>query len=292
MEPDTRRRPVFRSFLYVPGHQPERIERAYASQADAVILDLEDAVPVWEKDRAREIVAGYTAKPTVKPTYVRVNGIGTGRCLDDVAAVVGSGLEGVRMAKVGHPDDVRRVASALERAGSSATIHLLIESARALENVYGLAIAARAVSMLGLGESDLRADLRTGLEGPTMDASRARVVIASRAAGLPSPCQSVWPEPRDPEGLLRSCLHGKNLGFVGRMAIHPAQLPIIHDVYTPTTGEIKDAQEICEAAELAHENNASVVITAKGRLVAPPIIANARQTLSLANALNLVTEAS
>lgn len=209
-----------------------------------------------------------------------------------MAAVAGIGFEGVRMAKVGHPHEVCRVASLLERAGCTATIHLLIESAHALENVYQPATASRTVRMLGLGESDLRADLRTGLEGSTMDVSRARVIIASRTAGLSSPCQSVWPEPHDVAGLLRSSVHGENLGFIGRMAIHPDQLPIIHDVYTPTSSEIAHAHEICEAADLARENNASIVITSKGRMVGPPMIANAKQTLSLTTALNLVTEAS
>ena len=284
--------PIFRSCLYVPGHRPDRIDRAYASEADAVILDLEDAVPVSQKGYAREVVAGVTARATPKPTYVRVNSMLSGLCEDDVRAVAGEGLAGVRLAKVGHPNEVKRVERLLAEAACDAVIHPLVETAQALEMALPLATASPAVGMLGLGESDLRADLRTAAEGPTMDACRTRIIIASRAARLPSPCQSVYPEVRDLDGLARSSRHGKQLGFIGRMAIHPDQLPVIHEVYTPTPDEIAQAREICAAADLARWQNATIVITPKGRMVGPPIIANARWTLELARALNIPAEAS
>lgn len=284
--------PVFRSCLYVPGHQPDRIARAYASEADAVILDLEDSVPPRCKREARDIVANVTAAPTPKPTYVRVNSPGSGLCDEDALAVVGVGLVGIRIAKTAGPGDVRHIAALLDEAGSMAAIHVLIESARALESAFLLATASPRVAMVGLGESDLRADLYTDSEGPTMDTCRARVIIASRAAGLPSPCQSVYPEPRDPKGLLATSKHGKRLGFIGRMAIHPAQVPIIHSVYTPKPYEIADAREICAAGDLAVAQNRSIVMTSKGRMVGPPAIATARQILQLASAFNLLADAT
>jgi citrate lyase subunit beta / citryl-CoA lyase len=289
---DNQRKPqVFRSCLYVPGHHPDRIARAYDSEADAVILDLEDAVPAPQKSRARDIVAQVTALPAPpKPTYVRVNPMSSGLCEDDVRAVAGIRLAGIRMAKVGSPEEVRRVADLLHDLGHSATIHVLIESASALEHAFELATASRAVTMLGLGESDLQADLNTTKEGPTMDASRARVIIASRAAGLPSPCQSVYAEPNDLDGLLVTSKHGRRLGFLGRMAIHPMQLPIIHTVYTPTMGEIDDALEICAAMDLAAMQNRSIIITERGRMVGPPAVAKAKQVLELAYALNLTAD--
>jgi citrate lyase subunit beta/citryl-CoA lyase len=142
--------------------------------------------------------------------------------------------------------------------------------------------------MLGLGESDLRADLYTGPESATMDACRTRVIIASRAAGLPNPLQSVFAEPRDLDGLLTTSRHGKELGFIGRMAIHPDQVPIIHGVYTPEPHEIEEAMEIYAAAALAEAQDLSIVINKEGKMVGPPILARARQTLHLASALNLV----
>jgi citrate lyase subunit beta/citryl-CoA lyase len=282
------KQPVFRSCLYVPGHQQERISRAYASESDAVILDLEDAVPASQKLIARDIVASVTAHPNSKPTYVRVNSMRSGLCEDDVLAVAGAGLAGIRLAKTTSADEVKRVSDLLRQVGNPAAIHVLIETAGALEDAFALATASPSVSMLGLGESDLRADLGADYESPTMDACRARVIIVSRAAGLMNPCQSVFPEPRDSRGLLLNSQYGRRLGFMGRMAIHPAQVPIINNVYTPKSGEIEDAREICEAASLAAGQNKSVVITEAGKIVAPPVVARAMQLLRLAHTLNLI----
>jgi citrate lyase subunit beta/citryl-CoA lyase len=272
----------------VPGHQARLVERAYESAADAVILDLEDAVPPAEKSRAREAVARITATTPPKPTFVRVNSMASGRAEDDVRAVAGPGLSGLRMAKVAHPEDVRQVAELLAQAGCPAPIHLLLESAYALEIAFDLATSSPAVAMMSLGESDLCADLRITAESPAMDACRSRVVIASRAAGLPSPCQSVFPDVHDIDALLRTSRYAKAHGFMGRMALHPVQIPVIHEVYTPTAQEIADAQAVFRTAELALTANRSVVLNERGSVIAPPILANARNVLRLAEALNLL----
>lgn len=279
---------VYRSCLYVPGHQPDRIARAYESEADSVIIDLEDAVPVSLKRLAREIAASITAGHTPKPTFVRLNSMRSTLCEQDVLAVAGAGLAGVRMAKIEWPSEVRQVAKLLGQAGSSAVIHALIESARGLENAFQLATASPAVAMLGLGESDLRADLYADMDSATMDSARTRVIIASRAAGLPNPMQSVFADPRNLDGLLTTSIHGKRLGFIGRMAIHPAQVPVIHRVYTPQPHEVEEAMEICAAAALAKEQNQSIIIASNGKMVGPPAVANAEQTLRLASVLDLM----
>jgi citrate lyase subunit beta / citryl-CoA lyase len=283
--------PVFRSCLYVPGHREDRIARAYASAADAVILDLEDAVPAGAKARAREIVAAVTARPTPKPTYVRVNSMGTGLCEQDVLAVAGAGLTGVRIAKTRDVGEVRRVVALLETAASTATVHVLIESADALRDAFELATASPAVTMIGLGESDLCADLGAEMDSVTMDLGRARIVVASRAAGLINPAQCVHPDPHDLAGLLVTSERGKRLGFVGRMAIHPDQIPIIHRVHTPQPHEVEEAREICATADIAREADQSIVVSPTGRLVGPPMVARARRTLHLAEKLNLSMEA-
>ncbi|MFD4946772.1 HpcH/HpaI aldolase/citrate lyase family protein [Streptomyces sp. NPDC058409] len=278
------------SYLYVPGHQPKRIERAYSSDADAVVLDLEDGVPDSKKKYAREVVSEIVAGTVAKPTFVRVNAVASGLCTDDVRAVAGPSLQGLRLPKVSGAGDLSHVLGLLAEVGHPARIHLLIESAAALEKAHPLATASPAVTMLGLGESDLRVDIGCDLNGRTMDAARIRVIMASRAAGLPSPCQSVYAEVRDPEGLRESCTHGKQLGFLGRMAIHPDQLPIIHQVYRPAPDEIAEAVDICEAADRAGAQDASVVVSNRQRLIAPPIVANARRVLDLARALDLLPD--
>lgn len=286
--------PVFRSCLYVPGHQTRLIERAYESEADAVIIDLEDAVPSTEKLRARQTASRITTSLPPKPTYVRVNSMASGRGEDDVRAIAGPGLSGVRLAKVGYPSDVEQVELLLAQADCPASIHLLIETAHALEIAFVLATSSPAVGMLSLGEHDLCADLRVATEGPVMDACRSRVVIASRAAGLRGPSQSVYQDIRDNDGLLRTSRYGKSLGFMGRMAVHPLQIPAIHEVYTPTSEEIADAQTIFRFSGLASGENQSVAVavTDDGRIISPPILAKAKNVLQLASALNLVEEST
>ncbi|MFL6117946.1 MAG: HpcH/HpaI aldolase/citrate lyase family protein [Catenulispora sp.] len=283
---------LFRSCLYVPAHQTGWIDKAYRSAADAVILDLEDGVPAGHKLRARANVAAITAEATAKPTYVRVNPVRSGLCQDDVRAASGPGLVGIRIAKTAAPPDVQAVDRVLTSVAGSAVLHPLIESAHALEHIYAIATASPRVAMIGLGESDLWADLNTGPDSATMEAARVRAVIAARAADLPSPAQSVFPQVRDLDGLLRTSRAGKRLGFLGRMAIHPSQIPIIHDVYTPEAAEIAEALEICEAEDQARVQDRSIVITPAGRMVGPPMITAARATLRMARTLDLIREAS
>jgi citrate lyase subunit beta/citryl-CoA lyase len=273
---------AYRSSLYVPAHQTDRIQKAYDSVADAVVLDLEDAVSHSRKDAARAVAAEVLTSAPPKPTSVRVNAVGTGRCRDDVLAVAHPGLAAVRLPKVASPEEVLQVAEWLDEASCGAEIQLLIESARALENAYALVTASPRVGLLGLGETDLRADLRTGNDETTLDASRTRCVIVSRAAGLDSPIQSVYPDVRDIDGLRESTRRGKQMGFMGRFAIHPAQLPIINEVFTPTGEEITEAEAVADAARRAHEENLSMVVTAEGRTVGPPMVANALRVLKLA----------
>lgn len=285
-----RPQPFHRSYLYVSGSQPRRIEQAYDSEADAVVIDLEDSVPAAQKDFARETAAAYTAGDVRKPTYVRVNSMRSGRCEDDVRAVAGPGLSGVRLAKTQAPHEVEALALVLTEVDSPAMIHLLFESAYGLETAYRSATAASAVTMIGIGEYDLRAELNCALNGPMMDACRTRLILTARSVGLPSPSQGVYPDVHNLEELLASSRHGKSLGFMGRMAIHPVQLPTIHEVYTPTADEVAMALEICEAADLAEERDSAIVYTEHGHLVAPPIVAAARQVVQIAQALKLVDE--
>jgi citrate lyase subunit beta/citryl-CoA lyase len=237
-----------RSYLYVPAHQPERIGKAYRSAADAVVLDLEDAVPAGQKDRAREVAADTLAKQPPKSTYVRVNGLDTGRTEQDVIAVTGPHLAGLRLPKCQYPGEVRQVAEWLGEAGAAAGVYPLLESALGLENAFALATAHPAVGGILLGEVDLGSDLGA-VHQSIMDYARSRCVTAARAARLPNPVQAVYSAIGDEDGLRSSCEHGKACGFFGRSAVHPSQLPVINEVFTPTSDEIADAEALL--AELA-----------------------------------------
>ncbi|WP_329144266.1 CoA ester lyase [Streptomyces niveus] len=256
------------TWLYVPGDRPDVVQKALASGADAVIVDLEDAVAADRREYARAATAELLASPGATPVHVRIAGE------DDIPALTGlPGLAGLRLPKVARASDIRRVAA----AAPGTPLYALLESALAVENARSIAAAHPAVRGVALGEADLRADL--GVRGDAgLDWSRGRVVVAARAAGLPAPVQSVFPDVRDLAGLAASCAHGRSLGFFGRSAIHPRQLPVIERAYLPTAGEVESAAEIVEAAA----RDAGALALPDGRFVDAAIVAAAHRTLFLA----------
>ncbi|QYJ16591.1 Citrate lyase subunit beta [Rubrobacter xylanophilus DSM 9941] len=275
----------FRSYLYVPGSDPRRIEKALSSEADAVIIDLEDAVVPDRKDEARKNVAGVLEREPTKPVFVRVNAPGSALCERDVEAVARPGLAGLRLPKTESPEEVRRIAERLEELGCGAVIQCLIESALGLEMAFELARSHPRVTALAPGEADLAADLGVSGEEGLLYA-RSRVVAASRAAGLQGPVQSVYTDVRDLEGLRRSTEAGKRLGFFGRSAIHPAQVPVINEIFTPTGEEVARARELLQAMERAAASGTGAFALEDGRFVDEAVVRAARLTLAVARGTN------
>jgi len=268
----------------VPGHRPELADKAFSGEADAVVLDLEDAVPPAEKAHARAAVAALLARDPGKPAWVRVNAVATGLAEADVEAVAGPALAGIRIPKAESPEEVRVLGDRLRRAGASAAIHCLIESARGLERAAELARADPAVTGIALGEADLRADLGVASEEGLLYA-RSRCVVAARAAGLDPPVQSVYPDVRDLEGLRRTSAAGRALGFFGRSAIHPAQVPVIHAAFTPTPDEVAAARELVDRLQEVEDAGAGALALPDGRFVDRAVAEGARRVLALARRL-------
>jgi citrate lyase subunit beta/citryl-CoA lyase len=268
--------PPVRSYLYVPGDDGRRIEKALAGEADAVVLDLEDAVAPNRKEEARETVAHVLKSKPEKPAFVRVNAVGTELSAADIDAVTGRHLAGLRLPKTESVESVRLVAQTLEELGSGARIQCLIESALGLERAFEIATSHERVSGISLGEADLSADLGASDETGLLYA-RSRIVSAARAAGLPHPVQSVYTNVHDLEGLRRSTEVGKRLGFVGRSAIHPSQVPVVNEIFTPTEEEVSEAQGLLD--QLGSEEGAFVL--EDGRFVDRAAVESARLTLAL-----------
>lgn len=273
--------PPIRSYLYVPGDDPRKMEKALASEADAVVFDLEDAVAPERKQDARDTVAGLLSSAPPKPCFVRINKPGSAFAEGDVNAVAGPHLAGLRVPKVESAQAVIRVVERLEGHGSEAVVWCLIESALGLELAFEIACSHERVAGIGLGEADLSADLGVRSDEGLLYA-RSRVVAASRAAGLPNPVQSVYTNVKDAEGLRRSSERGKALGFLGRSAIHPAQVPIINEVFTPTDEEVAGARELLDALEAAAGNGTGAFALPDGRFVDEAVVRSARSTLTLA----------
>lgn len=282
--------PPIRSYLYVSGSDPRRIEKALASEADAVVIDLEDAVAPNRKDEARRIAAGVLETENTRPVFVRVNAPGSALRERDVEAVAGPNLYGLRLPKTESAEDVRSVAAQLEGLGCEAGIQCLIESALGLEMSFEIARAHPRVAGLGPGEADLAADLGVSGEGGLLYA-RSRIVSACRAAGLPAPVQSVYTNLRDLDGLRRSTAEGKRLGFLGRSAIHPAQIPIINEIFTPTEEEMAEAEDLLGKLEGASASGTGALALEDGRFVDEAVVRAARSTLALAQHTRLGQEA-
>ncbi|MFF4499209.1 HpcH/HpaI aldolase/citrate lyase family protein [Streptomyces sp. NPDC001401] len=267
------------TWLYAPGDRPHVVAKALAAGADVVVIDLEDAIAPDRKEYARAATAELLSAPQPVPVHVRVNALDgplAPRDLEAVAAL--PGLSGLRLPKVTSPEQIIRTAerSAPSTAGAPA-LYALLETALAVEHAYAIASAHPAIRGIALGEADLRADL--GLrEDAGLDWCRSRIVVAARAAGLPPAPQSVHPDIRDLEGLAASCAHGRTLGFLGRAAIHPRQLPIIERAYLPTEREVEEAETIVKAATTQQGAQA----LPDGRFIDAAVVAAAQRTLSLA----------
>jgi len=284
-----------RSFLFAPGDHARRVEKALQLGADAVILDLEDAVAVSAKPAARGAVVAALARPRSCRAHVRVNAFDTPFCFGDIDAVVGARLDGIVLPKLEDPGQLLAVdwmLGALEAARglSVGAIDLMpiVETARGLVGLRALATAAAAlpsgrVRRLAFGAGDYTTDLGLTwtLEEEELLPVRSEIVLASRAAGLEPPVDTVFTALREAEAFARSCHRGAALGFQGRMCIHPDQVPVANAAYTPPEAEVARARRVVAAfAEAEAQGLASIQVD--GAFVDYPIVQRAQRILALA----------
>jgi citrate lyase subunit beta/citryl-CoA lyase len=229
---------MLRSHLYAPGMSERMLTRVFEAGADAVILDLEDAVPPEQKDRARGLVAETLAGHSA---WVRVNAVGTVACARDLE-VVGGLAAGLRVPKVETPAQVAWVA---ERA-PGVPIVCIIESARGLAAVEGIARAPQ-VCGLALGATDLAVDLGADDGQLPLLYARSRLVMAARLAGIDPPIDSVHRGLDDTAGLRDAAEHARRLGFFGKSAVHPGQVAVINAVFTPRPDDVERARALLAA---------------------------------------------
>lgn len=269
--------------LYAPADRPERFEKALDAGADAVIVDLEDAVTASRKDAARaalrEFADLWTARGDGAPgVQVRVNAIGSSWHEADLAAVAGLPLAfGVRLPKTQSADDVAAVRAAVLRRD----VHALLESALSIERAFE--IASSGVVAIATGEADLRAELGVPA-GPAGESgllwSRSRLVNAAAAAGLPAPLMAVHADVADLDGLEASCRAGRALGFAGRTAVHPRQIAVIRRVFTPDAVEIARAQSIVDRVRSAAADGAGAFLLDDGTFIDVAMVRAAERVLA------------
>lgn len=267
------------TLLYVPGDRPDRVVKAIASDADVVLVDLEDAVAPSRKDEARDVAARLLAElPTGRAAQVRINHPQTPWHADDVAMLAAlPPAIGARVPKVESVAEVQALAASLP----GRELHLLVESALGVERAFELATASPQVASIGLGEADLRSDLRVS-DDAGLAWARSRVVVAARAARLPAPVMSAYTHVRDLDGLDASCRAGRLLGFCGRTAIHPAQLPVIPEAFLPTADEVAAAREVIDRVGEAAVHGVGAIALDDGTFLDVAMVEQARAVLALA----------
>jgi citrate lyase subunit beta / citryl-CoA lyase len=285
---------ILRSMLFVPANNARRVEKALGLGADAVILDLEDAVAEREKEAARAAVVEALGRPRTGLAYVRVNALGTPWCYGDLLEIARAGLDGVLLPKVEAASDLVTAGWLLtqlerERSLPAGSIDLLpiIETGRGLAGLAEICAARSRHKRVVFGAADFTLDMgmQWTRDERELAPARAALVLASRAAGLEPPIDTVWARLQDAQGLHASARTSLEMGFQGRMCIHPDQIDVVHSVFTPSAEEHARASKIVQAFEEA-ERNGLASIRVDGQFVDYPIVEKARKVVALVDAVN------
>jgi citrate lyase subunit beta/citryl-CoA lyase len=280
-------RMVARTYLFVPGDRPEMLAKSERRGADAVIVDLEDAVAPSVKEAAREAMASWLTTPRQGgERWVRVN---PGEALvDDVAAIAEAGaapavhIDGIMLPKVRSAVDVITAVGVLDRARlGEARVIVLIETARAVLAVAEIATAPRVHQMM-IGEMDLGSELGIDPSSPAWLPIRLQLVVASAAAGIEAPLGPVDPDFADPERLRAETRALYDIGFRSRPAIHPAQVPVFNEALTPSPDEVAEAERLVGAFDAAVADGRGAFADVDGRMIDEAMVKVARATLESA----------
>jgi citrate lyase subunit beta / citryl-CoA lyase len=276
-----------RSFLFAPGNHPRRVEKALSLDADAVILDLEDAVATGEKPATREAIAAVLGRPRRGLLYVRVNAVDTEFCYGDLVTVLRPGLDGVVLPKIESAAGLATIdwlLAQLERdrglPPGGVDLIPIIETARGLDRLGAILAAGTRVRRVAFGAGDFTLDLNMAWSRDEAELAHARaaIVTASRAAGIEAPLDTVWVDLADRDSLEISARTALGFGFQGKMCIHPDQIAVVNRVFTPSEAEITFAERVAAGFAKA-EAEGSAAIQLDGKFIDYPIAYRARRVL-------------
>ncbi|WP_333993304.1 CoA ester lyase [Burkholderia orbicola] len=259
-----------RSWLFVPGNRPERVEKARAAGADAVIVDLEDAVPPDGKPAARDAVAARL--DAARPVWVRVNAADTAWFADDLAAIAAHpGAAGVMLPKC---ETRAQIDAVLAHAHGTLELLPIVETAAGIAGLDQVCAAPRVVRV-AFGTLDFQVDLGIDGDGEELNAFRSRIVLASRLAGIAPPVDGVSTIIDDPAAIERHARDARRFGFGGKLCIHPKQLDAVHRAYAWTDAEQAWARRVLDAVDAS----GGAAVALDGRMVDMPVILKARRIL-------------
>ena len=285
-----------RSLLYVPGNMPAMLQNIPVFNADGVMIDLEDAVPLAEKDAARVLARNFLRAFGERNTevFVRINGLDTKYASDDLREVLPALPDGIRLPKADSPEVVERLDTLLTEYEERLRLDIghfsilpSIESAVGILNCVRTARASRRIVALAFGAEDYTAsmEIQRTRSGEELFSARTQVVWAAKAAGVQA-IDSVFSDVNDVDGLRAETALIKTLGFTGKSLVNPRQIEVVHEVFRPTPEEIAHAVEVIDAIKRAREMGTGV-ISLRGRMVDAPVVKRAARTLRTAAAFGL-----
>ena len=260
------KREVARSYLYVPGNRPDRFDKACAAGADAVIIDLEDAVPPAEKAAARAALAAWLSPE--KAVIVRVNGEDTEWFRQDLTACDAAGVTGVVLPKAAQIGDA--IVALCRSRG--AVLLPIIETAAGMAQARAVA-ATPCVQRLMFGTIDFQLELDIDGDGDELLAFRSELVLASRLAGIQPPVDGPCTSWEDVERLTADARRARRLGFGGKLCIHPKQVAVVNAAFSPSDAAVAWARKVLDAAE----RSGGAAVAVDGKMIDRPVILKAER---------------
>ncbi|SFE92492.1 citrate lyase subunit beta / citryl-CoA lyase [Bacillus sp. OV194] len=280
----------YRTWMFVPGSDEKKLQKAGSLSADVLIYDLEDAVSPDEKEMARTRVRKAIDLHANKVNFVRINSYQSPYFYEDLTNVLRAGVSGIVLPKAETSEQIvflDRIISELEtkRNMDSCQIKIvpIIESALGVHHAFEIASASPRVIHMAFGSMDFALDIRADLTKSGMELlyARSHLVIASKAAGIEGPIDTVYVDIKDCDGLLKETTLIKQLGFHGKLIIHPDQIELVNQIFAPTKEEIKEAERLVKTFERSLVNG-SGVLQLDGKMVDLPIVDRARRILQSA----------
>ena len=285
---------LMRTALFVPGNRPDRIEKAFNTEADVIIIDLEDAVPLSEKESSRSNVREKVTQFLDRMILVRTNALGSAFIKGDLNETIIEGVNGIILPKVEKTDDIHDINKLLlevekKRALPEGSIHLfpLIESAAAVQHVYDIVSTKtkpERIYTVAFGAADYTLDMgiEMTMEGNELFYARSKIAIACRAAGIAPPVDTPFMiDLKNKEALISDARRAKELGFQGKLVIHPNQVDPCNAVFSLTHEEIARAEKIVQAFDEA-ESMGIAAVQLDGKFIDYPVVKRAKEIIALA----------
>ncbi len=286
-----------RSLLYVPGNMPGMLQNIPVFEADGVMIDLEDAVPLQEKDAARALTRNFlrSYRQRNKEMFVRINPLDTPYGYEDLREVLPALPDGIRLPKAENPELVEKLDTLLTEQEERLQLKIghfkiipSIESAQGVLNCVETARASSRIVALAFGAEDYTASMEIDRtkSGEELFSARTQVVWAAKAAGVQA-IDTIFSDVNDMEALRAETTLIKRLGFTGKSLVNPRQIEVIHEVFRPTPEEIQNALDVMDAIKRAREMGTGV-ISLRGRMVDAPVVTRAARTLRTAVAFGMI----